>query len=301
MPPYPSLFVSHGSPMTALQPREAGAFLQALGPALQAHFGRPKAVLALSAHTLARQPTLLAAPRHQAVYDFGGFDPQLRTLRYDAPGSPALAARVGELLLAAGQPVQRSSEGGLDHGVWTPLRYMFPQADIPVLPLAWPPGWTPRQLWALGQALTPLAADGVLVLASGSLTHNLQRVFGPRGMVPVDAPATPESTAFRDWWAARAAAGDWPTLLDWAHHAPHAALMHPSTEHLQHFFAAAGVAAGARGAGSTAAPVEGWPPARRIHASLTHGDLAMDAYAFGPWLLGDRLGQAQALDEPGQA
>ena len=81
----PPLFLSHGSPMTALEPREAGRFMQALGPAIDAAFGRPRAVLAISAHSLTREPVLLAAARHEAVYDFGGFDPQLYTLRYDAP------------------------------------------------------------------------------------------------------------------------------------------------------------------------------------------------------------------------
>src|SRR6059058_2568532 len=96
----PSIFVSHGSPMIALEPGEAGAFLQRLGPAIDAAFGRPKAIVSISAHTAARMPVLLAAPRHEAVYDFGGFDPKLYTLRYDASGAPALAPRVAALLQA---------------------------------------------------------------------------------------------------------------------------------------------------------------------------------------------------------
>ena len=266
----PTFFLSHGSPMTALEPREAGAFMQALGPAIEAEFGRPKAIVIASAHTLTREPALLAAPRHEAIYDFGGFDPRLRTLRYDAPGSPALAARVAALVQGAGLPLHLLREGGLDHGIWTPLRYMFPRADIPVLPLGWPPGWSATQLLALGRALAPLAREGVLVLGSGSITHNLRRVFGGSGQLAVDAPATAESTAFRDWFAARAAAADWPALLDWEAQAPHAALMHPSSEHLLPFFVAAGAA------GDKAA-------AARVHASLTFGDLGMDAYAFGAW------------------
>ncbi|HSM22464.1 MAG TPA: dioxygenase, partial [Rubrivivax sp.] len=91
--------------MTALEPREVGAFWQRLGPALEARFGRPRAILAVSAHSLRREPVLLASPRHEAVYDFGGFDPRLRTLRYDAPGAPVLAGRVQALLQAAGLPV----------------------------------------------------------------------------------------------------------------------------------------------------------------------------------------------------
>ncbi len=264
----PPLFISHGSPMTALHPRQAGHFLQTLGPAIDAAFGRPQAVLAISAHSVMRQPMLLAAPRHEAVYDFGGFDPQLYTLRYDAPGAPGLAPRVAALLEAAGIPTHTAEEAGLDHGIWTPLRYMWPAADVPVLPLAWPPSWPPAALFAMGQALAPLAAEGVLIMGSGSITHNLRRVFAGGLNADIDRAATPESTAFRDWFAQRSAAGDWPALLQYRSQAPHAALMHPTDEHLLPFFVAAGAT--------------GRLPATRIHQSLTFGDLGMDAYAFGP-------------------
>jgi 4,5-DOPA dioxygenase extradiol len=260
------IFISHGSPMTALEPREAGAFMQRLGPAIEAAFGRPKAVLAVSAHTLARAPVLLAAPRHEAVYDFGGFDDRLYTLRYDAPGAPALATQVEALLGQAGIDVHRAEQGGLDHGIWTPLRYMWPAADVPVLPLAFVPSWSPRQLFDFGAALVPLAAMGVLVMGSGSITHNLQRVFAG-GLRDVERVATPESTAFRDWFSQRAAAADWDALLDYRRQAPHAVLMHPTDEHLLPLYVAAGAAG----------PV----PGLRLHASLTYGELGMDAYAFG--------------------
>lgn len=267
-PPLPALFISHGSPMTALEPREAGAFMQRLGPAIEREFGRPKAIVAISAHSLTREPVLLAAPRHEAVYDFGGFDPKLHTLRYDAPGAPELAARAAALLASEGIAAHVIAESGLDHGIWTPLRYMFPDADVPVLPLAWPPDWAPQRLFALGEALAPLAAEGVLILGSGSITHNLRRVFAG-GLRDVERAATPESTAFRDWFRARSEQADWPPLLDYRRQAPHADLMHPTDEHLLPWYVAAG--AGGRAAS-----------ARRIHASLTYGELGMDAYAFGP-------------------
>src|SRR3954469_8193974 len=141
----PSIFVSHGSPMIALEPGEAGAFMQRLGPRIDATFGRPKAIVSVSAHTAARMPVLLAAKRHEAIYDFGGFDPELSTLRYDAPGAPELAPRVAGLLGAAGIAVQTVGEGGLDHGAWTALRYIYPDASIPVLPLAFVPSQSPAQ------------------------------------------------------------------------------------------------------------------------------------------------------------
>jgi 4,5-DOPA dioxygenase extradiol len=275
----PPLFISHGSPMTALEPREAGAFMQALGPAIERTFGRPKAIVVASAHSLTREPVLMAAPRHEAVYDFGGFDPKLLTLRYDAPGAPALATRVEALLKAVGLPVHRTAEGGLDHGIWTPLRYIFPDADIPVLPLAWPPDWSPAQLFALGAALAPLAAESVLVIGSGSITHNLRRVFAGGLRADIDRPATPESSAFRDWFVEHGAARDWDALFAYRARAPHAVLMHPTDEHLLPWYVAAGAG------GRDDAPL-------RVHESLTFGDLGMDAYAFGPQAR--RLGNAVA-------
>lgn len=263
----PSLFISHGSPMTAIEPREAGAFMRTLGPAITARFGRPRAVLAVSAHTLARRHVLLAGARHEAVYDFGGFPDELYTLRYDAPGAPALAPRVAELLGAAGIPVETIDHSGLDHGIWTPLRYTFPEADVPVLPLSFAPTDSPAHLFALGQALAPLADEGVLIVGSGSLTHNLRMVFGARP--DIAAPEIPESAAFREWVLARSTARDWPALMDYRRQAPHAALMHPTDEHWLPFYVAAGAG------GGDATP-------RRLHASLTFGCLAMDLYAFGP-------------------
>ncbi|MBL8352683.1 MAG: dioxygenase [Burkholderiaceae bacterium] len=259
------LFLSHGSPMTALEPREAGAFWQRLG----AMMARPRVILAISAHSLTREPVLMAAAQHTTVHDFSGFPEPLYRLRYDAPGAPELAPRVAGLVAAAGLPVHTTTDGGLDHGIWAPLRFVWPGADIPVLPLAFPPDWTPARLFALGQTLAPLADEGVLVYGSGSLTHNLRMVFSG-GRPPIDAPEIAESAAFRRWWAERSAAADWPALLDYRRQAPHGVLMHPTDEHLLPFYVAAGAGGGQR------------PAARRIHASLTYGCLAMDAYAFGP-------------------
>jgi 4,5-DOPA dioxygenase extradiol len=264
----PTIFVSHGSPMIALEPREAGAFMQRLGPTLDATFGRPRAILALSAHTLSRQNALLAAPRHQAVHDFGGFPDALYQLRYDAPGAPALAGDVMQLLAGAGIDCVRVDEGGLDHGIWTALRYIYPDADVPVLPLAWSPLQPPAQLFALGEALAPLAADGVLVMGTGSITHNLRRVFANGRSTPADAAEIEPSAAFREWFAQRSAAREWDALFDYRRQAPAAVDMHPTDEHLLPWYIAAGAG------GRVATPV-------RLHHSVTYGSLGMDAYAFG--------------------
>lgn len=276
MNPLPSLYLSHGSPMTALDAGEAGAFWRRLGPAIEARFGKPRAILVASAHSLTREPVLLAAARHEAVYDFSGFPDALYRLRYDAPGAPALAGRVASLLRDAGLPVHAQDAGGLDHGIWTPLRSMFPAADIPVLPLAWPPMWQPQQLFALGQALAPLAGEGVLLMGSGAITHNLRLFASGRGNV--DAPEHAESAAFRGWVHDRTTAADWPALHDYRRQAPHAAHMHPTDEHWLPFYVAAGAGGGA--------------PGVRLHGSVTYGHLGMDAYAFGPAAAG--LAEAMA-------
>ncbi|MEP6504215.1 MAG: class III extradiol ring-cleavage dioxygenase [Betaproteobacteria bacterium] len=267
---YAPVFLSHGSPMTALEPGAAGAFWRDLGRAIDARIAAgasaPTAILALSAHTLARRAVTLAAPRHEAVYDFGGFPPALYQLRYDAPGAPQLAPHVEQLLQWAGIEVDHSESGGLDHGIWTPLRSIRPLADVPVLPLAFPPMWTPAQLFELGAALRPLIDEGVWIVGTGSITHNL-RLGLPR--IDRPTPEIPASAAFRAWFAERSAARDWPALLDYRTQAPEANTMHPTDEHLLPWYIAAGAGGGAD------API-------RLHASVEGGHLGMDAYAFGP-------------------
>jgi 4,5-DOPA dioxygenase extradiol len=268
---FPPLFVSHGSPMIALEPGEAGAFMQRLGRTLDAVWGRPKAVLAISAHTTAREAVLLGTDRHEAVYDFGGFPPALYQLRYDAPGDRALATLLGETLAL---PV--FDHGGLDHGIWTALRYIYPDADVPVIPLTLTSHASPAQLIELGEKLQALSREGVLVLGTGSITHNLRLLM--RGTSD-DAPEMPESAAFRTWFAERSAARDWDALAAYRTQAPAAALMHPTDEHLLPWYVAAGAG------GREDAPV-------RIHEGVTLGALGMDAYAFGPQA--ERLSQALA-------
>lgn len=265
----PSIFVSHGSPMIALEPGAAGAFMQRLGPAIDSTFGRPRAILAISAHTLARAPVLLAGARHAAVYDFGNFDPRLNLMRYDAAGAPELASQAAALLKAAGLPAHVVDHAGLDHGIWTALRYVYPDADIPVLPLAFVPDQGPADQFALGAALAPLRAAGVLVFGTGSITHNLRRVFAGGLRARPDQPEIAESSAFRGWMLEHSTARDWPALFEYRSRAPAAVDMHPSDEHLLPWFVAAGAG------GREAVP-------QRLHDSVTFGSLAMDAYAFGP-------------------
>jgi 4,5-DOPA dioxygenase extradiol len=155
----------------------------------------------------------------------------------------------------------------LQFAVQALLRYLWPQADVPVLPLAFVPTWSPAQLFDFGTALAPLAERDVLVIGSGSITHNLRRVFSGGG-ADVDAAEVTESAAFRDWFVQRSAAREWPALFDYRRQAPHAHDMHPSDEHLLPWFVAAGAG------GLDAAP-------RRLHDSVSYGCLGMDLYAFG--------------------
>jgi 4,5-DOPA dioxygenase extradiol len=275
----PSIYVSHGSPMIAIEPSPAAAFLQRLGPAVEAAFGRPRAVVMVSPHTATREPVVQAAARHVAVHDFGGFPEALYRLRYDAPGDPELAQQVARCLQQAGLPVHLVGEGALDHGIWTVMLRAWPAADVPVVPLSLVPGWNARQQWAVGAALAPLREQGVLVVGSGSLTHNLRRFMRQRGAGP-GAPVAADVQAFRDWVHHGALARDWAGLRDWPQAAPGALDQHPTDEHWLPFYVAAGAG------GEAATP-------QRIHASVDGGLLAMDGYAFGP----QAAALAQALHE----
>lgn len=264
---FPPLYLSHGSPMIAIERSPAALFLDRLGSVIEATFGRPRAVLIVSPHSSTRAPLALAATRHEAVYDFGGFPDELYHLRYDPPGAPALAADVARRLTAAGITTQVAESAGIDHGIWTLLRRAWPGADIPVMPLTLVPNWSPEQQWAVGAALADLANDGVLIIGSGSTTHNLRRYFGePR--VP-DAKVVPDVAGFQAWVDDRISSADWAGLRNYRNAEPSAARQHPTDEHWLPIYIAAG-------AGGEATP------GARIHASVDGGMLAMDGYAFGP-------------------
>lgn len=267
--PLPTLYLSHGSPMIALEPGPAGRYMQRLGQAIDRRFGRPRAVLAVSPHTPTRTPLLLAAERHEAVHDFSGFPQPLYELRYDAEGAPDVARRALGLLQAAEIPAISVPEGGMDHGVWTVLRHMWPQAEVPVLPMSLVPTWAAGRQWQIGQALAPLRREGVLIVASGSLTHNLRRAFSRMRGAEAASPDG-DALAFQQWVQQRVQAGDWAALRDWRAQSPTPSSAHPTDEHWLPFFIGAG--AGLDAAGGIG---------RRVHASLDLGLLAMDAYAFG--------------------
>lgn len=256
----PSLFVSHGSPMLALEDGPARRFLLELGPRL----GRPAGVVVVSAHFEADVPTVTAAAHPGTIHDFGGFPRALHEMIYPAPGSPELADMVGRALAAASIASAVDETRGLDHGAWVPLALTFPKADVPVVQLSISPGRDPAWHYALGEALRPLRGMNVLILGSGSITHNLRELERPTP----GAPPAPWAEAFTEWVHDKVEARETGALLHYETRAPEAARAHPSDDHFLPFFTALG--AGAED-----------EPAARLHHSFTYGALGMDAYAFG--------------------
>lgn len=227
----PILFLSHGSPLTAL----GGDELTQVWSALAARLHRPAAILVVSAHWNTRLPILSGSAQPETIHDFGGFPDQLYALHYLAPGAPALAQRIKLLLSAVGIASGIDAGRGLDHGAWVPLRTLFPASDIPVVQLSVQPDCCARHHYALGAALASLASENVLIVASGHLTHNLGEYVQGRSR-------NKHTQAFRDWMHTRLMSGDSEALLDWRHAAPHAVFAHPTPEHLLPLFVALGAA-----------------------------------------------------------
>lgn len=255
----PVVFVSHGSPDALLTAPDALGCWREIGEAI----ATPQAILVVSAHWQARQPTASMAGAPDTIHDFGGFPPALYRLRYPAPGAPALAERVVATLANAGIAAGLHPDRGLDHGAWVPLSVMYPQAAIPVMQLALAHDGGPAAHIAIGNALAPLREAGVLILASGSITHNfdwIDRAAGPE-LEPLAAAA-----AFANWVGARWMEQDLAALVNYRR-APHGAAAHPTEEHFLPLFVALGAA-------------DGDAP-RQYRPRFAYHGLAMDAYVAG--------------------
>lgn len=253
----PTVFVSHGAPSFLLGDSPALRFLQGLGRSL----GEPQAILCVSAHWETAHPAVGSTERPSTIYDFYGFPAALYAMRYPAPGAPALAERVRQLLEAAGLPCDVDGARGLDHGAWVPLRLMYPEATVPVTQLSVQTARGPAWHVALGRALSPLRREGVLVLGSGGAVHNL-------GAWRHNSQAIPDwARRFDDRLAAAVTKGDSERLVDYRVTAPDGAMAHPSEEHLLPLFVALG-AAGENAKG------------RALHRSFLDGSLSMAAFAF---------------------
>jgi 4,5-DOPA dioxygenase extradiol len=276
MPPtLPTLFVSHGAPTFALEPGSTGRALAAWATRLPA----PRAVLVVSAHWETDTPTASVAARPATIHDFHGFPAPLYALHYPAPGAPWLGERVTTLLGAAGFDARTDARRGLDHGAWVPMLHLYPHADVPVAQLSIQPHLGPAHHFAVGQALAPLTTENVLVIGSGSVTHNLREFR----MADENEAVQPYVDEFRAWLVARLAARDLDAVLDYRSRAPHAVRSHPTEDHLLPLFVALGAAGDAH-------------RLERLHAAVTYAVIGMDAYVFGA----ERL-QACERTQAGQA
>jgi len=258
MPSLPTLFVSHGAPTLIVEDVPVRGALADIGRRL----GRPRAVVVASAHWEQAASPLTGSAAPETIHDFYGFPEQLYRLRYPAPGDAGLAGEVSALLEEAGIASGVDAQRGLDHGAWVPLMLMYPEADVPVLQVAVSPQAGAAHHLRLGEALAPLRERGVLVMGSGSATHNLRAFRGQ----PIDAPPPAWVTGFNEWLAGAVERGDTGALCDYRNAHPDAAENHPTEEHYFPLLVAAG-AGGGRG--------------ERVHHGYTYGVLSMDAYLFG--------------------
>jgi 4,5-DOPA dioxygenase extradiol len=254
----PTLFLSHGSPMHAVAPGDAGHVWAALGQTL-----RPRAIVVASAHWETAVPMVTGNPKPQTIHDFGGFPAELYEIQYPACGAPALAEEIVGLLKRAGITAGIDGCRGLDHGAWVPLRHMFPAANVPTVQISVQPERGTRHHVELGRALAPLAADNVLIVGSGHTTHNLHDFFSARSGSSTGTYARD----FAAWVYAQLSSRDTDALLRYRDAAPSALRAHPTEEHFLPLFVAWGAA------GDNAR-------AERIFEGLEAGALSMDSYAF---------------------
>jgi len=259
----PALYVSHGAPLFAVDAGETGPALTRWGQGLRAQFPALRGVVIMSPHWMARTPQVMTGPQPATWHDFGGFPPALYQLQYPAPGAPALAQEVLALLQAAGVAAQGDAGRPFDHGAWVPLMHLFPEADLPVVQVALPVGAGPAEVYALGAALRGLRSQGVLVMGSGSMTHNLAEFFGG-----AREPA-PYVIAFSRWIESALERGDLQALLNYRSLAPHAERAHPTEDHFLPLFFALGAAGDDL-------------HANYLSREVMYSMLAMDAFALQP-------------------
>src|SRR5262245_50335362 len=272
----PTLFISHGSPMIAIEPSPARDFLIDYGKKLK----KPRAIVIASAHFETSRPAVVGDARPGMIYDFGGFPDALYRIVYPAPGDPVVAVKVAGLLADAGVAPAMAAHRGYDHGTWVPLSLLFPDADVPVVQLALQPQLGAEHHVKLGRALTSLKDEDILVIGSGNATHNLRAFFVTRMRGEDDFSTVAGATAtddgrqvpdwvlqFDDWVRDKVQAGNVDDLVHYRDRAPFARENHPSEEH----FLPLHVAVGAAGDGTKG---------ELLHSSYANGVLSMDAYVF---------------------
>lgn len=253
---FPAIFVSHGAPTLIIEDRSTRDFLWKLGKKI----GRPEGIVTVSGHWTTTKPRVTINPYPTTLHDIGSFAKELYSVAYPAPGAPLLAERVLSQLKAKGIRGGKDNCKEYDHGTWGPLMLMYPEADIPVIQLSVQPNLGPEHHLILGQALAPLLEEGILLLASGSATHNLRDFLGRA----LDAPPLPYAKDFADWLKDAVSNDRLEELLDYQRCGPQAARNHPTPEHFLPIF----VAMGAGGKGQL------------IHDGFTYGVLSMAAFLW---------------------
>lgn len=261
----PSLFVSHGAPSLALGESPAKSFLEVLPALLPVP---PAAILVVSAHWEEGIATLNGLERHTTIHDFGGFPRALYEMQYPAPGSAGLVRRVRGLLQDHGIASVVDASRGLDHGAWIPLLLAWPKADVPVVQLSLVEHASVEENLRIGRALAALRAEDVLIIGSGSFTHDIRdwiRRGGIRGDGLAEQPGW--VSEFSDWMHQRIVSHDVRSLRNYRVEAPYAERNHPTEEHLMPLFVALAAAGEA-------------PAATLLHSSADHGVMRLDAYRF---------------------
>lgn len=251
----PGLFISHGSPMLAVNPEQVGPALHRLGLNLP----QPKAIVVMSAHWESNALEVSTGVRPLTWHDFRGFPNELYEIQYPAPGAPDLAEEILTLFADAGLSAHANSTRPRDHGVWMPLLHMYPEADIPVIEISLPMHLTSHEICSIGKALRILREKQILLIGSGSITHNLRELswHGDSDLVPEWA------STFRNYVVNSLNHNDYEAVLDWKS-IPHVERNHPTIEHFAPIFFAMGT--GER--------------FNVVHSSFTMGALGMDIYRF---------------------
>ncbi|TJY41814.1 dioxygenase [Cohnella pontilimi] len=257
----PSLFVAHGSPMVAIEDSEYARFLDQFGPA----FPRPQAIVIFSAHWESGVQMVSEIDEYSTIYDFGGFPEELYRIQYPAKGDKALSSEIGRLFTENGISYEMEKRRGLDHGSWTILRRMYPDADIPVIAMSVNPELSPAEQYRIGRALAPLREKDVLIIGSGVTVHNFG-LFGVRDRAAVKALAD----GFENWLQEHLMKWDLDSLFRYETLAPYGTVAVPpqAKEHFVPIFYAMGAADAVR-------------TTKALHQSLMMDMFTNTVYQFG--------------------
>lgn len=257
----PSFFIAHGAPLIAIENNEYTKFLNQLGQSLP----RPKAIVLFSAHWESQSQKVSEVDQYDTIYDFGGFDPALYTIKYPAKGNPQISEEIKGLFTENGVPFDVEAKRGLDHGAWVVLRLLYPNADIPVIAMSVNPNLSPAEQYKIGKSLSALRANDILVIGSGGTVHNLRALsWADNGEVHQWA------LEFDDWLAHHLHNWDTDSLFKYDSLAPNAEHAVPpyGNEHFIPLFYAMGAADDSK-------------KATLLHRSYRYGNLSHSVWQFG--------------------